>query len=320
MELFNSIKNYQANNGKLALALGNFDGMHIAHQKIIRQTKHKASAAGLKSAVFLLDPHPVKLLYPHKKFPLLSALPERAEMMENLGIDYLFVEKFTAEMSALTPRQFMQDYLVDILKVREIVVGYDYTFGRQGKGTTDDLRTWGKLFNFNVDIIPPVMLGHEVVSSTLIRKLIANGQVRKAADYLGRYFARKGKVVHGEGRGQLLGFPTANLDIDAELLLPQKGVYLSLVSWRNQNIFGLTNIGNKPTFGLNEKIFVEIYLLNFNEDIYDEELTAAFLCRIRDEKAFKNIRSLKEQIEADIIIAQKLIAREYERILEKMPT
>jgi riboflavin kinase/FMN adenylyltransferase len=317
MELVYGVENYQANNNRLVLALGNFDGLHIAHRKIIERTKYKAEEMSLKSAVFLLDPHPVRVLYPHKKFLLLSSLQERAEILENLGINYMFVERFSHEMAVLSPFKFVQNYLVNILKVKEIVVGFDYTFGRQGKGATYNLLEWGEIFNFHVEIIPPVMLDNEVVSSSLIRGLIINGKVKKAAEYLGTPFKRKGKVVHGDGRGQRLGFPTANLDIPEELLLPKSGVYLSLVSWKDKKMFGLTNIGKKPTFGLNEKIFVEIFLLDFYEDIYAEELTTNFLCRIRDEIAFKDAGYLKKQIESDVRLARKLIAKEYGSLLEK---
>lgn len=317
MELIYGVKNYRANNSRLVLALGNFDGMHLAHRKIIERTKSKAKEMGLKSAVFLLDPHPVKILYPHKKFWLLSSLQERAEILEELGINYMFVETFTQEMAAFSPFKFVQNYLVDILKVNEIVVGYDYTFGKQGKGTTYNLLEWGELFNFHVDIVPPVALEHEVVSSSLIRELIVNGEVKKATDYLGTCFKRKGEVIHGDGRGQSLGFPTANLDIGEELLLPKNGVYLSLVSWKDKRMFGLTNIGNKPTFGLNKKIFVEIFLLDFYENIYAEELTTSFLCRIRDEIAFKDASYLKKQIESDVRLARKLIAKKYGGLVEK---
>jgi riboflavin kinase/FMN adenylyltransferase len=316
MQIIYGVENYRASE-RLVLALGNFDGLHIAHRKIIGRTKARAEEAGLKSAVFLLDPHPVSVLQPQKNILLLSSLQERAEILENMGINYMLVESFTKEMAALSPFKFVQHYLVDNLRVQEVIVGFDYTFGNQGKGTTYNLVQWGELFNFRVEIIPPVLLDNEIVSSSLIRQLILNGEVKKAADYLGNPFKRRGKVVHGDGRGKKLGFPTANLTVSEELLLPKKGVYLSLVTWKNQKIFGLTNIGQKPTFGLNEKVSVEIFLLDFYEDIYTEELTANFLCRIRDEIVFKDAGYLKKQIEADVRLARKLIAEEYGGLLEK---
>lgn len=316
MQIFQGVEKFQTFEKGLALALGNFDGLHIAHRKIIERTKLKAETGGLKSAVFLLDPHPVRVLSPQKKFLLLTSIEERAELLEKMGIDYMFVEPFTPEVADLSPYKFVRDYLVERLNVKEIVVGFDYTFGRKGSGTTLNLLKWGEYFNFNVEIIPPVMVDNEIVSSSLIRRLIINGDVKEAAKYLGGPFKRRGKVVHGDGRGQTLGFPTANLAINTELLLPKNGVYLSLVTWNDKKNFALTNVGHKPTFGFTEKVTVENFLLDFCEDIYSKELTVNFLCRIRDELFFKDALELKKQIEADIKIAANLIS-EYLCLLEK---
>lgn len=320
MKLIYNVENYRENNNGLALALGNFDGLHLAHRKIIEQTIYKAEERELKSAVFLLDPHPIKVLRPHKEFLLLSSLQERAEILEELGIDYIIIQKFTAEMAMLSPFKFIEEFLVNALKVKEIVVGFDYTFGRQGKGTTYTLLKWDKILNYQVDIVPPVMIGNEVVSSSMIRGLIMNGEVSRASEYLGRFFTRKGKVIHGEGRGRNLGFPTANLDIGEEFLLPGNGVYLCLVLWKDKKMFGLANIGRKPTFSVSAEISVEIFLLDFHEVIYTEELTVMFLHRIRDEITFKDGSYLKKQIESDLKLVGKLIEKEYCFLLEKQCT
>jgi riboflavin kinase / FMN adenylyltransferase len=319
MEIIYNIENFKKTN-KIILALGNFDGVHLAHRKIIKQTKCLAEKREIKSAVFLLDPHPLKILYPYKKLFLLSTLEEKAEILRNMGIDYLIIEKFSEKMAMLSPFKFIQDYLVNALNVVEIVVGFDYTFGRQGKGTTYTLLKWSKMFDFHVEIIPPVMIDNKVVSSSLIRDLIINGEVEKASVYLDGHFQKKGKVIHGEGRGRGLGFPTANLDLDESLLLPSRGVYLSLIFWRDKKFFGLTNIGKKPTFSSSDKTSVEIYLLDFNEDVYDEELTVKFLHRIRDEIPFKDGSYLKKQIENDVNTAKALIEKEYAFLLEKQCT
>ncbi|MDO9535259.1 MAG: bifunctional riboflavin kinase/FAD synthetase [Bacillota bacterium] len=320
MKLINNVENYRENNNGLAIALGNFDGLHLAHRKIIEKTIYKAEERGLKSAVFLLDPHPVKVLCPHKNFFLLSSLEERAEILEELGIDFILIQKFTVEMASLSPFKFIEEYLVNALKVKEIVIGFDYTFGRQGKGTTYSLLKWDKILNYQVEIVPPVMMGNEVVSSSMIRDLIMNGEVSQASEYLGRFFTRRGKVIHGDARGRNLGFPTANLDIGEEFLLPGNGVYLSLVLWKDKKMFGLTNIGRKPTFSVSDKISVEIFLLDFDGFIYTEELTVMFLYRIRDEIAFKDGSYLIKQIESDLKLARKLIDQEYRFLLAKQCT
>jgi riboflavin kinase/FMN adenylyltransferase len=175
----------------------------------------------------------------------------------------------------------------------------------------------GKKFGFEVEIIPPVMIGGKVISSSLIRELVTRGEVEKASEYLGAFFERKGKVIHGEGRGATLGFPTANLEISADFLLPANGVYLNLVRFRDKELFALTNVGKKPTFCTDNKTHIEVFLLDFNKDIYGEELTVRFLHRIRDEIAFKDSQLLIKQIKRDLLKAQILIDRKYGYLLEK---
>lgn len=317
MQTVYDVENYKADRRKLALALGNFDGLHIAHRKIIKRTKEIAAQRDLLSAVFLLDPHPLKILSPHKNLLLLSTLEERAEILENWNLDILFVQKFTSGLAALAPLQFVQRFLVDILGVDTVIIGFDYTFGDRGSGTADDLLEWGRKFGFAVEIVPPVKRGKKIVSSSLIRDLLRRGDVEKAANYLDFSFTRRGRVVHGEGRGRKLGFPTANLVISPDLLLPANGVYLSLIYWRGRELFGLTNIGVKPTFGTAIKPIVEVFLLDFDQNIYDEELDVKFLCKIRDEVAFKDVGSLQKQIASDVDLARSLIGNKYKDLREK---
>lgn len=321
MKVIYNVDNYKGKskgkNSSLVIALGNFDGIHLAHRKILEQTKANAKKLGLKSAVFFLDPHPIRVLFPQKSFRLLSSLEERAAIIESIGIDCLIVEQFTEKMALLSPFRFVRDYLVHSLDVAQIVVGYDYTFGHQGKGTTYTLIELSKIFGFEVKIIPPVMIEGKVISSSLIRELVARGEVEKASEYLGAFFERKGKVIHGEGRGATLGFPTANLEIPGDLLLPANGVYLNLVKYRDKKMFALTNIGRKPTFCKGNETHVEAFLLEFDKDIYGEELTIRFLHRIRDEIAFKDGQFLIKQIGDDRLAAQKLIDQKYGYLLEK---
>lgn len=306
MQVIHGAHNYQ--DGPLTLALGNFDGVHLAHKEIIQQTVNKASREGTTSAVFILDPHPVRVLYPQKTFLMLSSLQERIEMLEQMGIDFLIVEEFTTKTSQLSPFCFVRETLVECLKAENIIVGFDYTFGRRGRGRAVHLLKWGERLNFNVEIVKPVIIDNEVVSSSLIKGLISQGKVYKASRYLGYYFRRKGTVVGGEGRGKALGYPTANLKIPGGLILPQNGVYLSMVEWRGGEYYGVTNVGVKPTFHTGGEVVVEIYLLDFNEDIYGEELIVRFLHRIREEKAFSSGTLLKDQIEKDVQTARKLLS------------
>ncbi len=314
MKIIYNIENYHEKD-RLVIALGNFDGIHLAHRKILEETKTSAQKLGLKSAVLLLNPHPAQLLFPERPFQLLSSLENRAEILAGLGMDYLIVEQFTEHIARLSPFNFVRNYLVQTLNVARVVVGYDYTFGHQGKGTTYALMELGKKFGFEVEIIPPVMIGGKVISSSLIRELVSRGEVEKASKYLGAFFERKGKVIHGEGRGATLGFPTANLEISGDLLLPVNGVYLNLAQCRDKEMFALTNVGKKPTFCTDNKTHVEVFLLGFNKDVYGEELTVLFLHRIRDEIAFKDSQLLIKQIERDLLKAQSLIERKYGSLL-----
>jgi riboflavin kinase/FMN adenylyltransferase len=316
MKIIYNVENYNGK-GRLVVALGNFDGIHLAHRKILEETKTSAKKLGLKSAVLLLNPHPVQLLFPERSFQLLSSLEDRAEILADLGMDYLIVEQFTEHIARLSPYNFVRNYLAHTLNVARVVVGYDYTFGHRGKGTTYTLMELGKKFGFEVEIIPPVMIGGKVISSSLIRELVTRGEVEKASEYLGAFFERKGKVIHGEGRGATLGFPTANLEISADFLLPANGVYLNLVRFRDKELFALTNVGKKPTFCTDNKTHVEVFLLDFNKDIYGEELTVRFLHRIRDEITFKDSQLLIKQIKRDLLKAQILIDRKYGYLLEK---
>lgn len=317
MKIIYDIENYEGEKNGLVIALGNFDGIHLAHKKIIQKAKTNAKKLGIKSAVFLLDPHPVRILYPQRSFQLLSSLEERATILQNMGIDYLIIEQFSEKMAALSPFDFISNYLVHTVNVAQIVVGYDYTFGHRGKGTTYTLMELGKLFGFEVEIIPPVMIRNKVISSSLIRELVSLGEVEKVPEYLGTFLQRKGKVIHGEGRGTTLGFPTANLEISGDLLLPANGVYLNIVQWKEKKMFALTNIGKKPTFCSGDETHVEVFLLEFNKDIYGEELSIQFLHRIRDEIAFKDGKHLRKQIEQDLLTAQKLIDGKYGCLIEK---
>ena len=317
MEIVNGIQNYQNQDGGVVLALGNFDGLHLAHRNIIKRTRQNAIKRGLKSVVFLLDPHPVKVLYPDRNFKLLTSLEEKLEKLESLGIDRVVVEPFTDTVSTLAPFHFAQTYLKDTLNVSKIIVGFDYTFGRKGQGTVNHLLRWGERLGFDVDIVSPIMHGNDVVSSSLVRELLTTGDVAKAAEILGCFYSRTGKVVHGDGRGRQVGFPTANLAVQEELMLPGRGVYLSLVTRGQKKMFGLTNIGIKPTFCNDNKTTTEVFILDFKENIYFEELTIYFLHKIRDEHVFNTVSEFKRQVEIDVYSARQLIAETFSFLLHE---
>lgn len=311
MEIINGAINYKHHNNKLFLALGNFDGLHLAHRCIVNRSVDLAKEYGGKSAVFLFDPHPVTRLYKKKDFLLLSSVQHRGEMMEELGVDYLIIEQFDESIASLPPYRFVADYLVKLLHVSGVVIGFDYTFGKRGRGTAAHLLRWGEKFGFEVDVVPPVIVDGEVVSSSLIRNLLAGGEVKKAAKLLGCNFKLRGQVVYGEGRGKTLGFPTANMQLQDGLLLPARGVYLCSTSIDGVKYFALASIGSKPTFHRQNKVFVEVYLIDYEGDLYGMELTVEFLHRIREEAVFSGAESLTEQMRLDLRQGRELIRQEY---------
>jgi len=319
METIYGAKNFSLlqNRSELVIALGNFDGLHLAHKEIIGRAIEMAAAKGLKSAVFFLEPHPVKVLFPESDLLLLSTVAQRTKILEEWGLDYIVVEDFNTEFSMLPPVNFARDYLAGYLNAACVVVGYNYSFGSQGRGTPLELLGWGEEFGYGVEIVPPVMISGEVVSSSLIRGLISSGDVSEASLFLGDYFSRTGRIVHGEGRGRHLGYPTANLQFLPDLLLPAGGVYLALAEFGEQKYFSLTNIGKKPTFSRSEEVVIEAYLLDFSGDIYDKELTLKFLQRIRKEKSFSGAELLVKQIDADVKFARDLIAKQYKDLLNR---
>ena len=316
MRIIHGKENYKDQNNRLFIALGNFDGLHLAHRSIISRTCALAQQNNRKSAVFIFDPHPVTKLFSRKDFLLLSSVKRRSEMLAELGVDYLIIEEFNEEVASLPPFRFVIDYLVDKFRVAGVVIGFDYTFGYRGRGTAAHLLKWGDQFNFEVEVVPPVIVGDEVVSSSLIRELLVRGEVKTAAQYLGASFKISGLVVHGEGRGRTLGFPTANLRMQDGLLLPANGVYLCSTFYGGKRYFALTSIGSKPTFHHNKKVLAEVYLIDFSGDLYGEELTVEFLHRIRKEVVFPGANSLIEQIHIDLKRARELIQHEYTSIAD----
>ncbi len=316
MRIIHGKENYKHQNNKLFIALGNFDGLHLAHRSIIGKTCLLAKQNKEKSAVFLFDPHPVTKLFSRKDFLLISSVKRRAEILEELEVDFLIIEEFNDEIAMLPPYHFVVDYLVNTFRVGGVVVGFDYTFGKRGRGTATHLLKWGEKFNFAVEVVPPVIVGNEVVSSSLIRKLLTRGEVKNAAQYLGTNYKISGLVVHGEGRGKKLGFPTANLQIQDGLILPANGVYLSAITYGDKRHFALTNIGSKPTFHRGNRVVVEVFLIDYCGNLYGEELTVEFLHRIRKEAVFTGANSLKEQINIDLSRARELIQYEYSRIAD----
>lgn len=288
------------------ITLGNFDGLHRGHQELIRLIIQRARETASHSMVVTFRPHPLKILAPEQCPPLISIYEEKIELLERLGIDVLVKIPFTLEFAAMEPRAFVKDVLCGLLGAREIFVGYNYRFGKGRKGNIRLLRELGEEFGFVVREIEQVSLDGEVISSTLIRQLLKNGEVEHAAKLLGRDYALSGIVVKGDGRGRGLGFPTANI-APKHAIIPRNGVYAVRLFVRDKYYNGIVNIGMRPTFEAHSPA-IEVHIFDFDEDIYGEEITVYFVSRIREEKKFRNAEALTNQINADIEIAKHVLS------------
>lgn len=293
---------------RLVMALGNFDGVHMGHRELIKETVDIARELAGTPGIFTFYPHPLTVLHPEQAPSMLLPVEEKINLMGKLGAEVVLLAPFNSDFAALPPKEFVQQVLCQSMGVAGVVVGYNYSFGCGGLGTPELLSELGKQYGFSVKVVKPVEVDGEIVSSTLIRELLLQGDVKKAAKYLGYSPFLKGKVVHGEKRGRLLGFPTANLDLPEDILVPANGVYAVEVVIGKEKYKGVANIGVKPTFQRdNLRRNVEVFVFDFKQDIYDMELEVIFLERIRGEKAFQNVDELLNQIQADIDKARSIL-------------
>ena len=281
------------------IALGNFDGVHLGHQEILKRVVEKAKKKGGTGIVVTFEPHPLKILSPEKCPPLIISFRDKAELLEQVGIDILICLHFDREFSELSPSEFVNKIIIEGIGAKEVLVGYDFAFGKKRGGDTNTLKKLGERLGFNVNIVEPISVENKIVSSTLIRNLIKEGNVREAAVYLGRHYSIRGRIVGGDKRGKKLGFPTANIHPHHELI-PKDGVYIGEVRLHdNKNYKSLINVGTRPTFGEHD-LNIEAFILDFDKDIYGEFLKVAFLERIRDEIRFETSELLIKQMNKDL--------------------
>jgi riboflavin kinase/FMN adenylyltransferase len=314
VQIIKGIENFKETLRNPVVTLGNFDGVHLGHQNIFKRVREEASRIHGEGMVITFEPHPLKALAPDKFLPLLTPFRKKMMLIHKSGIETVLCIDFSLEFSEISPSEFIKSILVEKVKVKEVVIGYNYRFGKGQKGDAQTLIDAGKVFNFEVSVVEPFRVGQTVVSSSKIRDLLQRGKVEEASRLLGRDYPVIGKVVEGAKRGQTLGFPTANLEISDELY-PKSGVYAVEVEWRQQCLNGLANVGSNPTFyseqnGRGHPIALEIFILNFNRNIYGEEVQINFRRRIRDEVRFESSSLLIEQIKKDIQWAKENVFRE----------
>jgi len=287
------------------LAIGNFDGLHRGHVKIIERIRRGASERGGTAVVLSFDPHPPRVLRPDKAPPLLMTPAQKREALARAGVQGLAVVRFSQDLSQWEPEVFVRRVLVDWLRVAEVWVGADFLFGRNRSGNFTVLRTLGQQHGFRAEKIDPIRYKDFVVSSTRIRRLVAEGRVEEAGALLGRHFAIEGTVVEGARRGREIGFPTANLATENELL-PPNGVYATFSTINGVVRTGVTNVGVRPTFDGPPTTSVETHVLGFSGDLYGQRQELAFVQRLRDERRFPDVDALREQIAADVRRAGRL--------------
>jgi len=278
-------------------AIGNFDGVHLGHREIINLINDIAKQKSTKSCLLTFEPHPQKVLA-GRDVSLIVPVNEKLSLLEQAGVDYAVSLRFTKELSQLSAEEFVQDVLIKTLRIKDIVVGPDFMFGKNRSGNADMLKEMGKKIGFETHVINPRKLGDEVISSSMIRKIIVEGNILKLNDLLGYKYFLKGIIVEGEKRGREIGFPTANLGTQWELL-PKPGVYATISWLRGSRYKSITNIGFRPTFGKN-KLLIETHLFDFSDSVYGEKIRVEFYQRLRDEKKFEGVEYLIAQIKLDI--------------------
>ncbi len=299
MNVIRGIENYQTKARPVCLALGNFDGVHKGHQLLIRTTVEKAAARGGESVAFIFDPHPTQVLAPDKAPRLLITPRRKAELLEKLGLDTLIYAPFTREIAVWPPLDFVRRILIARFQVSEVCVGFNYTFGHRGAGTPEMLKQFGEQLGFGVGIIDPVVYDGEPISSSLIRKAMEDGDIDTAYQMLGYYPLIEGVVVEGEHRGAAIGFPTANLGVEPVYHLPGKGVYAALAEVDNKIYQCVVNIGSKPTFHPEYPLAIEAHIMDFNGDLYGQNMRISLRAKIRDEQRFASVDELTAQIARD---------------------
>ena len=288
---------------KLGVTIGNFDGVHLGHQSLLSQIKSNCKSQKSKLLVITFVPHPVKVLRAKKSF-LINSYNNRRKLLEENGVDYLCEIDFTRDFSSLDPVSFLENYLFKIKNLDSIYLGYDFAFGSNKEGGRDLVLNECKKRNITIEIQPEFEEKNQLVSSSLIRKQLEEGNVSKANEFLGRPFTITGTVVKGEGRGRQIGFPTANISFFEDKKIPRGGVYITQTKYRDQDYHSVTNIGINPTFSDTSLLSVETHVLDFDNDIYGESIEISFLKNLREEKKFKSVNNLVDQIKKDVNLAR----------------
>jgi riboflavin kinase / FMN adenylyltransferase len=292
--------------GASCATIGNFDGVHMGHRRLLTRVKDRSQAKNMVGLVLTFDPHPLTVVGSGKSPPFITSLARKLELIESYGPELTVVMPFTKKLAAMEPEDFVREYLLQGLGVKELVIGYDYAFGKGRKGNFELLRALGDKYGFRVERLDPVIIDGAVVSSTRIRDMIQAGDVWNVKPLLGRFHELEGAVVHGHNRGKGLGFPTANLQTDVNLL-PKTGVYAIWAETQGGMIPGVANIGLNPTFD-DQTLSVEAHLFDFSDDLYGRTLRVHLVQRLRSERKFDSVDALVSRIRDDVALAKNILA------------
>ena len=306
MKIFNNIQSYSSEKESI-LTIGTFDGVHIGHNKILTKLVEESKKNNLSSLIMTFFPHPRMVLQKSQEIKMIDTIDEKIHLFEKTGVDNLIIQPFDENFSKIRAKEFVEEILVKKLKIKHIIIGYDHRFGKDREASVDDLKKFGLNYMFTVEEIAAQEIHSIAISSTKIRNAILKGEIKKCNEYLGRNFMLTGEVVHGDGLGKKINFPTANIEIpETYKIIPKNGVYLVKAIINSEIYFGMMNIGVRPTIG-GENKSLEIHFFNFKDNIYNKTFSVEIICKIRDEEEFSSIDELKIQLKKDEQFCLKLI-------------
>ena len=308
LKIVQNISNF-SDKEKTYVTIGTFDGVHFGHQKIIEKLIDEAKKADKKSVVLTFFPHPRMVLQKDVSLELINTIEERATLLEKTGLDYLIIHPFSKEFSRMTALEFVRDILVNQLNISKLIIGYDHHFGKNREGNITQLTEYSHLYDFKVEEIPAQDIDDVSVSSTKIRRALATGNLKTANNFLGYNFMLNGNVVNGKKLGGKIGYPTANIDVkESYKLIPKTGVYVVKSTIDEKTVFGMMNIGNRPTVNGNHQT-IEVHFFDFNQNLYDRNLTIELIYFLRDEEKFDSVEILIQQLKKDEETARDYIKK-----------
>ncbi len=306
MKEHSSARSYKAEK-PCVVTIGTFDGVHVGHKAILERLVASAKKEGIQSVLLTFFPHPRMVLQKESNIKLINTISEKKELLEKIGLDHLIVHPFTREFSRLSAVDFVRDLLVESIRAKKVVIGYDHRFGRNRNASINEMREFGRLFDFEVVEISAQEISEVTVSSTKIRKALEEGDIATANKFLGYSFMLSGVVVPGKKIGRTIAYPTANLEVKEKYkLIPANGVYIVFSEINGKMVHGITSIGTNPTVG-GEQRTIETYYLDFEDDLYDRDMRIQFIARIRKEETFENVSELQEAIQRDEAYARNYL-------------